>query len=378
MKKVLAIFMVLLLWGCSAVDKDEAVSVSQSKKDSKPQKSMQLQFASGFSVDYYEDGYKLITLADKSRFLVVPEGKDVPAALPEGITALQQPIKDIYLTATSAMGLFDAIDRLDAVRLSGTRADGWYIENAKAAMERGDIVYAGKYSEPDYELILDEGCGLAIESTMIAKASQVKEKLEEIGVTVLIDQSSYESHPLGRAEWIKLYAALLNEEQKAEALFEQQVKYMDDAVNSGKTGKTAAFFHINSSGQVVVRSSSDYISKMIELAGGDYIFDGMDDNGGMKATNTIEMESFFAAAQNADYLIYNGTIADEMESIQQLVSLNEMLADFKAVQNGNVWCTEQGMFQETMQHGRMISDFNTIFTEEAPAPEQIKYMYRLK
>ncbi len=378
MRRIIALLIFLLLLGCSAAEKSDVSSQPTAAGKTEPQSSMRLQFATEFSVDYYQDGFKLVTLGDESRFLVVPEGKNAPDNLPEDIVLLRQPIKNIYITATSAMSFFDSLERLDGVRLSGTRADGWYIENAKKAMQRGDILYAGKYSEPDYELILDEGCTLAVGSTMIAKASEVKKKLEEIGVAVFIDQSSYEDHPLGRVEWIKLYAALLNEEQKAEQLFAQQVEYMNFAAAAGQTGKTAAFFHINSAGQVVVRRSSDYISRMIELAGGDYIFDGLGTDGGTKATETIEMESFFAAAGEADHLIYNGTIVGAVHSIDELTALNGLLADFKAVKNGNVWCTAQSMFQDTMQHGKMITDFNTIFAENTSNSGKLEYLYRLK
>ena len=64
-------------------------------------------------------------------------------------------------------------------------------------MEKGDILYAGKYSKPDYELILANGCKLAIESTMINHTPDVKEKLEELGIPVLVEQSSYENASAG-------------------------------------------------------------------------------------------------------------------------------------------------------------------------------------
>ena len=110
---------------------------------------MELQFATQFQVDYYAGGYKLISLADGSRFLVVPEGCQVPDAAPKDVVPLYQPLDNIYLAATSAMCLFDALNRLDAISLSGSRAESWYIDNARKAMEDGKILYAGKYSEPD-------------------------------------------------------------------------------------------------------------------------------------------------------------------------------------------------------------------------------------
>ena len=339
-----------------------------------PVSSMELQYAHEFSLDYFADGYKLITLGDGSRFLVVPEGMEVPSGIHRDIVALRQPIENIYLAATSVMCLFDGLDRLDAITLSGTRAEGWYIDRAREAMERGDILYAGKYSEPDYERILGSSCSLAIESTMIGHASDVKDKLEELGIPVLVDQSSRETHPLGRTEWLKLYAALLNEEEQAELLFQKQADYLDSVRQEANTGKTVAFFYISSSGYVVTRKSGDYVSKMIELAGGKYVFDNLGDPESSSSTATIEMETFYAAAKDADYIIYNSAIAGEVESLAQLLALNPLLKDFKAVKNGNVWCTSQNMFQETLQLGQMIREFHLIFSD---SPGEFDYLFPL-
>ena len=62
------------------------------------------------------------------------------------------------------MDMFVSMDALDTIRFSALKSDGWYIEPVRAAMESGNILYAGKYSAPDYEQILAEGCDLAIEN----------------------------------------------------------------------------------------------------------------------------------------------------------------------------------------------------------------------
>ena len=41
--------------------------------------------------------------------------------------------------------------------------------------------------------------------------------IRDRGIPVLVETSSYETQPLGRMEWIKLYAALLDKEDEAEA-----------------------------------------------------------------------------------------------------------------------------------------------------------------
>ena len=263
--------------------------------------SMELEYARQFTVDYYEGDYVLITIPeDMQRFLVVPEGKTAPENLSEEITVLQQPLENIYLVATSAMDLFRAIDGISSIRLSGTDMDGWYIEEAKEAMKAGDMIYAGKYNAPDYERILANNCELAVESTMIYHTPEVKEKLESFGIPVLAERSSYESHPLGRTEWMKLYAVLLDKEEEAQNFFDEQQKSLAEVLKDKNTGKTVAFFFISSNGYVNVRKSGDYVPKMIELAGGKYIFPELGDEENALSTMNMQMEDFYAGAKDAD------------------------------------------------------------------------------
>lgn len=338
--------------------------------------SMELEYATQFAVDYYQDDYAMITIAQEGSYLVVPEGKEAPEGLDKEIKVLQQPLDHIYLVATSSMDLFRAIDGIGNITLSGTDENGWYIEEAKEAMENGSIQYAGKYSAPDYELILANGCDLAIESTMIYHSPDVREKLEEFGIPVLVEHSSYESDPLGRMEWLKLYAVLLDKEEEADAYFQSQTDMLTDILGAENTEKTVAFFSINSNGYVTVRKTGDYISKMIELAGGRYIFQNLGDDNALSTMN-MQMEDFYAGACDADYIIYNSAIESELHSLDELLEKSSLLADFKAVKEGNVWCTEKSLFQETTGIATMISDMHTMLTSDDPDLSQLTYMYRL-
>lgn len=341
-----------------------------------PQSTTELKYAKQFTIEDYGNGLQLITIAQDRQYLLVPEGAQAPAGVPEEVTVLQQPIQNIYLTATAAMDLFRALDGLDAIRLSGTKESGWYLPEARQAMETGDILYAGKYSAPDYELILAQQCGLAVESTMIYHNPEVKEQLEGLGIPVLVDYSSYESDPLGRMEWIKLYGALLGKEEEAARIFDEEVAAVQPVLNQTNTGKTVAFFYITNTGTVNVRKSGDYIAQLIRMAGGVYVPDNQNgDEENALSTMNIDMESFYAAAHDADVLIYNSTIDGELASLDELLKKSELLADFKAVQNGEVWCTGKNMFQSSMSLGRMILEINAVLTQQAP--DGLTYLYRL-
>lgn len=344
-----------------------------------PTGSMELQYANQFSVDYYDGGYSLITIGDTDQFLLVPEGKDTPEGLDSDITVLQQPIANIYVAASSAMDLFCGLDSLDAVRMTSTALADWSLPEIQQAMENEDILYVGKYNTPDYETVISENCSMAIESTMIYHNPETQEQLESLGIPVMVERSSYESHPLGRMEWIKLYGLLLGKTEEAVDYFDQKVTQLDDILTGSSTGKTVAFFYISSNGYANVRKPGDYISKMIELAGGSYVLSADDLNVDENALSTMnmQMEAFYAAAKDADYLIYNSTIDGELQTIDQLLDKSALLADFKAVKEGNVWCTEKNMFQQTTGAADMITDLHTIVTGEASGSDQLTFLHRL-
>ena len=335
----------------------------------------ELTYAEQFAIDRYNDGYSVIHTMNGESFLLVPEGMEIPYGLSEDIVVIKKPTENIYLAATSAMGLFAELEKGEAVKFSGTKADDWHIGYARNAMENGTMFYAGKYREPDYEMLLENECALSIQSTMIDHSPEVKDKLNELGIPVFVDYSSYESHPLGRSEWIKVYGEMTDTSELARQLFEAQSDELS-GISENSTGKTAAFFYISTSGQVVTRKSGDYITKMIELAGGENVFENLGDD---KATSsvTIEPEQFYLQAKDADFIIYNSTIGGEVTTIDELIAKNELLADLKAVQNGNVWCTKENLFQETMKLGTVISDLNSIFTGNAEDDPPV-FLFRLE
>ena len=331
--------------------------------------------ADQFSLTEYDRGYILLDIPTSGRFLIVPEEAGVPRGLDVDVVPLYAPLDRIYLAATSAMDYFRALDSIDRVRLSCLDVNGWYIEEAKAALQSGSMLFAGKYSAPDYELIFAEKCDLAIESTMIYHSPEVKEQLEKLGVPVLVERSSYEADPLGRMEWIKVYGALLGKLPEAEALFDAEVQAVTPLLSQPKNGKTVAFFYITTTGTVNVRKSGDYVPKMIEMAGGRYVFEDLDSGSALSTVN-MTMESFYDGAKNADVLIYNSTIDGELYTVEDLLQKSALLKDFKAVQSGDLWCTGKNLFQEPMGVGKLILDIHQVLTDP-DAPAELIYLHKL-
>ena len=365
--------------GSSSDTKKDTVGITKEATSNvdalgEPTDHLQLAYAKNFSIDYYEGGYKLLTIKDGTQILTVPEGKKAPDNLDESIIVIQQPVNNIYLVSSAVMDMFRELNALDTIGFSAQKAENWYVEGAKAAMENGDILYAGKYSSPDYELLVSKKCSLAIENSMILHSPEVKEMLEDFDIPVIIEYSSYETHPLGRVEWIKFFGALTGMEEEAEKAFEKQTEIVKHVTATKKTDKTVAFFYITSNGLVQVRQSNDYIPKMIELAGGRYIFENLGDDS-KRSTMNMQVEEFYNKAKDADYLIYNSTIDGGVKSVDELIEKCSVLSDFKAVKSGDVWCTEKDVYQQSMSIGFLIEDIHNML--QGADDKEMNYLYRL-
>ena len=307
------------------------------------------------------------------------------------LTVLQQPLTTTYVAASAVMAPLCDLGAVSQIRFSGLREEGWYVDEARTAMEKGSMLFAGKYSEPDYETLLREGCDLALESTMIYRSPEVIEKLSALGIPVYIDYSSYEPHVLGRLEWIRVYGALFGHEEKAQQWYaserdriraiqkdaetssgeasqsgksteKSETKTSRNSKNeasstgtsSGRAGTdttadlrpTVVYFYVNSSGQIQVRQPNDYIPELLELAGARYLAPDMSSLSGSRKNNvTVSLEDFYSSCRDADYLIYSATLDRPLSSIRELLGKNALFADFKAVKEGHVYTTDKDFYQ---------------------------------
>lgn len=340
--------------------------------------SLDLAWATGFTVDLYEGDRALACIADGTRYLFVPAG-DAPQGIAEDVTVLERPLSNIYLASSSTLCLFAALGAVDCVSHVSVTQETCTVEAFTQAIASGDIVYGGKYSAPDYEAFLNGGCRLAVENTMIYHTPEVREKLMQLGVPVIVEQSSLESAPLGRLEWIMLWGAMLDKVSAAQEVLDRQAQLIADVearVAAQPLDCTVAFFYINANGAAVVRKPGDYVAKMIAMAGGTYAFAqlaGADEN--RSSSTTLEMEAFYAQAKDADIIIYNSTVAGRLKGLDELVALNPLLADFKAVKNRRAWCCEQNVYQQMTATGEVVADLHEAIADTER--DELTFLFRL-
>lgn len=345
---------------------ENAVSFDRMKSTGK----MKLKYATEFTVDEYEDDIYCINVED-DKYLLVPEKGSIPMNIPDEITVIRTPVSKAYVASTSSMDFFTRLSVLDKVGFTSSDAADWTDNNVSNKVKSGKIKYVGKYDAPEYESLITGKADLAVENTMIYHSPDTKEKLEELSIPVFVDRTSYEKDPRGRVEWIKVYGLLTGKYEEAEKFFDDvEAEISDREVDgkkksSGKAGgkPTVAFFYISPKGHVGVRKPGDYISTMIDIAGGKYAFTDLKaskDDEDNSSSMDMSMEDFYLKAKDADILIYNSTLYGKPASVDALIKDTALLSEFKAVKEGKVYTTEDNMFQSTCAAADIISELTDI------------------
>ena len=90
----------------------------------------------------------------------------------------------------------------------------------------------------------------------------------------------------------------------------------------------------------------------------------------------MQIEEFYDGAKDADFIIYNSSIDGGVNSIDELLDKCDVLRDFKAVQEGNVWCTTNDMYQQSMSIGYLTKDIHEML--QGKNEEEMTYLFKLK
>ena len=138
--------------------------------------------------------------------------------------------------------------------------------------------------------------------------------------------------------------------------------------------RKVVFFHVTANGNINVRRPGDYITRMLELSGGEYVIESLGDDDSRQASTNMQMEDFYREARDADIIIYNSTIDGEITSKSELIAKNELFADFKAVKEDKVYCTRRELFQKITGMADFMSDLKEVFHDK---DRNYTYLYKL-
>jgi iron complex transport system substrate-binding protein len=308
------------------------------------------------------------------RYYLVEKNKPVPDSL-AGERIIRTPVERVICLSTTHVGFLDALEETTSVTgISGSQ----YVSNeeVRKRMKNGEIPDVGYGQNLNYELIVNQNPELVTVYGIGSEVTSYVQKLEELGIPVVMVAEYLEESPLGKAEWLKFFGSLFQKENEAQLFFEQ----IENEYHRLK--KIAA--EASEKPKVLVGSpykdawwipgGNSYLANLIADAGGDYL--GKENPS--HESYVISFEHALTLADEADVWINIGTLA----SRDEILRADERFKNFGVFKNGRLFNNIKQLnkhggndFWEsgTVNPHLVLSDLIAIFHPELTERDMVYY-----
>ena len=294
------------------------------------------QYAHGFEIETNENYTKLTIFnpwekADNVSltYHLADKNKNVPDTLSDK-RVIKVPVERVICLSTTHLGFLDVLGEADAViGISGSR----YVtnENIRKRMDAGLVPDVGYGQNLNFELIISQKPELVIVYGVGSEVISHVQKLEELGIPVILAAEYLEETPLGKAEWIKFFATLFQKERVAGEYF--------DKIEEGYNNLKKLALQITEKPKILVGSpykdswwipgGNSYLANLITDAGGDYL--GKSDKS--HESYVISFENALTMAAEADVWINMSALASKKE----ILDSDGRFKNFGVFKNGRLF-----------------------------------------
>ena len=323
----------MVLTGCS----DNASKASYSTEEASINfTKTEIEYAIGFDVQY-NDNWKELQIfrhyndfVDTVRFALVQRGSQVPNGFAKS-RIINIPIKRIGSLSTTHIGMFEALEAFDELKGVETKQ---YINNKNVIqkVEDGEILELSPAGVLNIETTLASGIDVVWGVGYPNSINKSYQALENAGVPVLLNADWQELTLLGRAEWIKMLAVLLNKEKEVNEVFNSIESEYDSIFNlvaeKVKQGPKTITGMANGDVWHVVGGKS-FAYSVLETAKIDYPWKDDNSTGSLK----LDFETVYEQGLSADYWIVPGTA----KTLNDILAADTRYADFKAFKEKNIY-----------------------------------------
>jgi iron complex transport system substrate-binding protein len=381
----LSIYNIFILFVWLASCKQAAKSSSQLAPDEPVVAKTQIQYSKGFTITYFEN-YKLVKIAnrfsDKSdtiQYVLVQRGTPAPTNHP-GALVIQIPVQKMVVTSSMHVGMADFASAADVI--TGL-AEAKYVTSpiVRKNMAAGKVVEVGNGSAMNHELIISMKPDLVMTMGSPDAPYNQYQTLTGAGIPVIMNAEWIETDPLGRSEWVKLMAALLNKEELVNKKFDALVKEYNQmkALAVAVKQKPEIVVGMPFKGTWFVPDGDSYFTQFLKDAGATYHWSDVISRGSL----ALNFETVAPIALKADYWLNmsNAQSKEEIAAVDKrytqfnpykkgtLYNCNKLLNDIGA---NDYW--ESGSVNPQL----ILADLITIFHPDLLPGHQLVYYKQLQ
>lgn len=328
---LLIFFLAVIAFSCQ---KEKAV-VQERSKAKKVAPKMEVKYATGFGVEYFE-GYKLLHIFrpyrhkdDTVTYLLYPRGTEKPAGF-EGVQSIQVPAERVITLHSPHIAQIDFLNETDA--LVGIASTKYLVnEKVKKMIADGKIAEVSNSSSINAEIVLSLGADFIMATGTSSSEFDHFENIMQNGTPVVFQSGWMENSMLARAEWVKMVAALFNKEELANQKFGEIEKEYNDlvALAANVEYRPKVIAGLPFKGTWYVGAGNTYAGKLLKDAGADWPW--ASDTSGVSLR--LDIEAVYPYGLEADYWINIGYMGTKKEALD----VDTRFAEFKPVKNGNLY-----------------------------------------
>ncbi len=319
-------------------------SASQNKAQTSKNKSTttenwrkaEISYANGFSIEYHKQ-VKVLRIFNpwqgaqsiSATYVLYPRDEKEPT-FNEPCIKIPIPIESIVCLSTTHIGFLEVIDELESiVGISGKEL----INNKLVAkkIEREEIIDVGYDQSLNKEILAVLEPDLIMAYSVNNELSSASAKLEEMGLSLVLNAEYLEAHPLGKSEWIKFVAAFYNKEAQANSYFAQTAAAYNStaALISPNINRPTVMTGLPWKDTWYVPANDSYAAQLIKTAGGKYVWDYLEGN----QPAALGIEQVYNETLQTDIWI-NAGIANNK---QDITATDERLSGLKPLRTNRVY-----------------------------------------
>jgi iron complex transport system substrate-binding protein len=293
-----------------------------------------IQYAEGFSIEKYDD-FSVIKVSnaypeakDKYTYVLHKKGVQIPDSLQQ-FTAIEVPIKKVIVTSTTHIPALESLG-VEQTLIGFPTTDYISSEKTRALIDAGKVRELGNNQGLNTEVILDIQPDVIVGFSVDGDLKTYK-NLEKNGQKIIFNGDWTEKTPLGKAEWIKLFGALYNLDEKANEIFNSIEKEYNSVLTLAKNTKTQPTIFAGSiyKDQWFLPQGDSWAAYFLRDANGNYLWKETTGTGSI----SLSFESVLDKAKDADFWIGPG----QFTSIDEILNANPNYQYFKAVKNKNIY-----------------------------------------
>jgi iron complex transport system substrate-binding protein len=263
--------------------------------------------------------------SEENVYILVSRDVPLPPDIPSG-RVICVPVRTYCNMSTTLIPFLEAMDGLRGLRGQGGRA---YVFTK--ALDAAVVADLGPGNAPDPERILSLAPEIVFAYASTPDELETIRRLESLGLSVMSVTEFAEEHPLGRAEWIRVFGLLFGRTGEAEELYRSiRTSYESLASRAAAlSARPGVLVNDSFNGVWYVPGGMSWPAILIRDAGGDYLLDTTD----RTWSAPVDFETIAAIAAKADFWLNPGV----WKTLDDGVLQDPRYRSFRPFREGNVY-----------------------------------------